>query len=483
VGTHAGVLGSDERRCRSASPCADAAELEVRWMVTGSLVCTVAVTPTTRVSDVKLLVQARAGIPSEQQRLLIDGQELQGDALAIGPGGPAALLLVRSVGLVRSVSDPRITNLGYFRASTSDFEALPEGEFTFVKRLAEGIHGDVSSYCWRRGSGEELVAVKKLRNEGLQQSHSAETDERMLHLESWRQREAQAEDALTEIGLLLYLTRQPDLPQSLLRMRAVFAEEGFTWLVTELANGGELFDVAASRRVADAELQRYMLQLFQAVAYLHKHFIAHRDISLENILLKDGNVKLMDFGMSVRSHSTSGSPLRFFRAVGKDYYRAPEAYVPSTARIRADAPASLQPGAVAMVKAGGGYLCEVRFPPEAEPGRRCMADVWGYTAQPADIFACGVCLFVLAWQCPPWGKAVLADAIFSFVHARGTGGLKALLEHWGRPLLTPEAMQLLSQSLHTEPAQRPTAATCLSSAWFDKKLECAPAAAGAEGGA
>jgi len=483
-------------------------------MVTGNLVCTIAATATTRVSDVKQLVQARAGVPLEHQRLLLDGQELQGDALARSPGtAPGVLMLVRSLSDPRAARkhqrDPKkeeeeetakkekrargekkahaleseeVTNLGHFRAFSSDFKALAKGEFSLVQKLASGIHGDVFSYRWKRSSGEEVVAVKKLRSERLQQMRGTPTDERTLHLEPWRQ-EAQAEDALTEIGVLTYLERQPDLPQSLLRMRGVFAEADFTWLVTEFADGGDLFDVAASRRVTDVELQRYMLQLFEAVAYLHKHCIAHRDISLENILLKDGSVKLMDFGMSVRSHSASGVPLRFFRAVGKDFYRAPEAYVPTTARVRAQAPESLQPGTVGMVKAGTGHLCEVRFPPDALPGKPCTAEVWGYKAQPADIFACGVCLFVLAWQCPPWGKAVLADAIFAYAHTRGTGGVEALLRHWNRPLLAPETMQLLSQTLHFEPAQRPTAATCLSSSWFDNLAPVSTADTGAEGSA
>ena len=41
-------------------------------------------------------------------------------------------------------------------------------------------------------------------------------------------------------------------------------------------------------------------QLLQAVAFLHKQQICHRDISLENILLSKGDIRLMDFGQAVR---------------------------------------------------------------------------------------------------------------------------------------------------------------------------------------
>merc|ERR1712178_604053 len=117
----------------------------------------------------------------------------------------------------------------------------------------------------------------------------------------------------------------------LLRFQGVFIESRFTWLVTELAEGGELFSVAASGAVTESQVRRYMWQILQAVSYLHKHCIGHRDISLENVLLKDDVVRVMDFGMAVRSHSASGMPLRYFKTVGKDFYRPPECYVPVTA--------------------------------------------------------------------------------------------------------------------------------------------------------
>mmetsp|Transcript_140897 Transcript_140897/g.392740 ORF Transcript_140897/g.392740 Transcript_140897/m.392740 type:complete len:148 (-) Transcript_140897:85-528(-) len=119
-----------------------------------------------------------------------------------------------------------------------------------------------------------------------------------------------------------------------------------------------------------------------------------------------------------------------------------------------------------MLKAGNGHLCEVRLPSDAVPGQTCMADVWGYAVQPADVFSSGVCLFILAWQCPPWRLATLADPMFAFVHGRGAGGLEALLSYWKRPLLPAGAMQLLAELLHPDPAQRPSPAACLASPWL-----------------
>jgi len=459
VGIHADPMAdSDGPACEAEDArTAEGSELEVRWMATGAVVCSVAVAPSMCIFQVKHLVHEQTGIPVEDQRLLLGSRELSGDAVL--PRLVSAPLL-----LVRSVSDPLVTNLGHFRAP-ADFEALPSGAFTQVRRLATGSNGDVFQYRWRGEDSEELVAVKRLRSERLQAVQGTETDERVVHMEPWK-KAPEAEDALTEIGVLSYLARQPDMSPHILRMRGVFAEEGFAWLVTEFADGGDLFDVAAAGRVPEDRLRRYMFQLFQAVEYLHRHRIGHRDISLENVLLKEGSVRLMDFGMSVSSHSASGVLLRFFRAVGKDSYRAPEVYCPSTAKTRITVPAGCKPGSVAMAKAGGGYLCEVRVPADAAPGQSCMAEVWGYAAPLADVFSCGVCLFMLAWQCPPWRHARLADPMFAFVHSRGAGGLEALLRHWDKPLLSGDAMAFLAEVLQPDPTKRPSAEACLVGSWL-----------------
>jgi len=436
-------------------------ELEVKWSASGNTAYSILMMSAMRIADIKAVIREKVGVPVEEQRLFDqDGQELPGDSLIVADEACSPLMLLRTV------SDPCSTNLGHFRACAKHFPVLPLGQFTVVEKLACGIHGDVLKCCWQQQdtAGAEHVAVKKLRKDGLLSCLETETNERTIHLLPCVAPDA--EDALTEIGILQYLMEQDDLSAHLLRMLAVYADDGYTWLVTELAEGGELFDVAASESLTEVRVQSYMWQLLDAVDYLHNHNIGHRDISLENILLKDGSVKLMDFGMAVRSCTASGAPLRYFRSVGKDYYRAPEAYVPASPTVEAIVPFSLPPDRVAMVKTSSGHLCEVCFPPEAGPGSTCMAEVWGYGAKPSDVFASGVCLFILAWGTSPWHKAELRDPMFSYVYSRGDLGLTSLLRYWGKPFFSENAMQLLTQMLHPNPCQRPTARECLSHPWL-----------------
>jgi serine/threonine protein kinase len=458
------VIGDDARGC------SDQLELEVRWMTSGGPICSWRASPKLSLAELKAQVLVCSGIPVEEQHLFwSNGDEFAGtvDAelqvdIANKLSEDGALLLVRCV------SDPRITNLGSFRTDTN-FPVLPSGCFRKVSKLSAGINGDIFLFDWDRDRSTESVAVKMLRKDGLDSFSGTETDERNVHMGTTSRTLPLAEDALTEIGILTHLSKQEDLPSSLLRMRGVFADGDFTWLVTEYAEGGELFQAVVDGPLLETKVKQHMSDLLQAVAYLHRHHIAHRDISLENILLKSGTVKLMDFGMAVRSHSTSGTPLRYFRAVGKDFFRAPECYVPRAEQVWVKAPPLAKRGDVIMVRVtweGEDYLCDVRLPAHAVSEKKCKADVWGYLPNHADIWSVGVCFFTMSFQCPPWNSATLQDASFDYLNAVGDGSLEKMLINWGKSISSKEAMQVLQNLLRPDPRQRPSATECLAQTWF-----------------
>lgn len=363
-------------------------------------------------------------------------------------------------------ADPLETDLGYFRPAPNSFEPLPKGEFTIVKLLARGINGDVYKCrrCLANGQDEE-VAVKRLKPHKLERLRATGTNERNVHLKIGGWRAPSAEDALAEVGVLTYLARQDDLPSSLLRLQTVYSHaNGEAWVVTELCEGGELFaEIQRKGMLSEQVSQDYMSQILQAVAYLHKHHIAHRDVSLENILLRKGAVRLMDFGMAVQSTTASGTPLRYFRVVGKDYYRAPECHVPVLREVLVDVPSDASPGDVVTVELFGEQLSEVRLPKNLEPGTRCSAEVWGYAAEPADVWSTGVCLIMMLTGHPAWEKAQLTDSLFSYVQQHG---LAELLRQWEKPNLPVGAQELIDAMTGPQSSKRPTAQESLAFSWL-----------------
>ncbi|CAK9017456.1 unnamed protein product [Durusdinium trenchii] len=440
--------------------------LEVCWMCSGDLACMVDAAPNMSITDVRSQVLERTGVPVEQQRLFCEGSELlhQADFMHVGICGKP------TIQLVRCNSDPRNTNRAYFRENLKLPEG-PVGNFCHVKKIGAAIYGEVGMYRWAQpndNSDVVDVAVKCISVQKARQTLEKDTNEWTAHQSA--QNIPSPEDAYAEIGVLQYLSKQPDLPEYLLKLLAAFIDDSKIWLVMEMADGGELLDAVLSQKVTHGpQTKQYLWQTLKAVQYLHAHCIGHRDISLENLLLKAGTIRLVDFGNAVQSHSSTGQELRYFLTVGKDTYRAPECIVPRRSRIAVTVPEKASAGDIIMTRESGG-LFQVRLPQGATRGQLCQAQVWGYAVQPADIFSCGVCFFCMSYGSGPWINAQLNDDFFAFVYTNGDNGLKDLLRHWGKPLLEDEAMELLLHMIRVDPLARPAAASCLGSSWF-KDLE------------
>lgn len=244
------------------------------------------------------------------------------------------------------------------------------------------------------------------------------------------------------------------------------------WLVLENADGGDLFSVVKSSPPSDRQTKHWMWQLLQAVHYLHLYHIGHRDISLENVLLCQGVIRLMDFGQAVRSHSASGHILRYYIAAGKPYYRAPETYIPKQETIQVLVPSGSLPCHPALLQTPDkAFMCHVRLPDSAPLSRICSAEPWGYTVQPVDVFACAVCMMIAKTGSPPWREARPNDGHFNWAQANGIG---ALAKAWQKPL-PPGMDDLLSVMLQVDPQARPTVADCLADDWLATLRETAVA--------
>jgi len=108
--------------------------------------------------------------------------------------------------------------------------------------------------------------------------------------------------------------------------------EGRLFIVMEFLEGEELKQLIAERRPMSLEDQlALMIQICDGLGYAHRQGIVHRDIKPGNILvLRDGGVKILDFGVARIMSSESGLT-RTGLVVGTLRYMAPE-----QARGRAD---------------------------------------------------------------------------------------------------------------------------------------------------
>jgi calcium/calmodulin-dependent protein kinase I len=110
---------------------------------------------------------------------------------------------------------------------------------------------------------------------------------------------------------------------NVVNMRAIFDTEDILFIVMELMEGGELYEEIVKRKTfTEKDAAEITRQLCEALSYLHDRGIVHRDLKLENLLLKKKNsleIKLADFGLS---KLYSGQALQ--TACGTPFYVAPD---------------------------------------------------------------------------------------------------------------------------------------------------------------
>ncbi len=97
-----------------------------------------------------------------------------------------------------------------------------------------------------------------------------------------------------------------------------FDESGQPFFTMELQEGAQTI-VEAGKGQPQAVQVDLLVQLFQALAYVHRRGIIHRDLQPGNVLVKGGQVKVVDFGVSI----TRERPVE--NVAGTLSYIAPEA--------------------------------------------------------------------------------------------------------------------------------------------------------------
>uniref|UniRef100_A0A0R0GPD2 non-specific serine/threonine protein kinase n=1 Tax=Glycine max TaxID=3847 RepID=A0A0R0GPD2_SOYBN len=97
----------------------------------------------------------------------------------------------------------------------------------------------------------------------------------------------------------------------------VLASQTRIYIILEFVMGGELYDkIVQQGKLSENESRRYFQQLIDTVDHCHRKGVYHRDLKPENLLLDAyGNLKVSDFGLSALTkqgvdllHTTCGTP-------------------------------------------------------------------------------------------------------------------------------------------------------------------------------
>lgn len=164
-------------------------------------------------------------------------------------------------------------------------------------------------------------------------------------------------------------------------------------------------------------------QIMIGVDQMHQQGIAHRDISLENILvtLDDRrnicNVCIIDFGLVYRQLYAPFPPVFYGKL---QFYRPPECFESSSLYQNVD-PKSL------------------------------------------DIWACGIILFMLVTGQPPFDYAMDSDPNFQIIRNDPRFGMKRMLETYG---VHGSVQELLCDMLRIDPVLRPRSDAVLEYEWL-----------------
>ncbi|XAR53916.1 Non-specific serine/threonine protein kinase [Bertholletia excelsa] len=195
----------------------------------------------------------------------------------------------------------------------------------------------------------------------------------------------------------------------------VMASRTKIYIVLEYVDGGELFDKIANQgRLEEDEARRYFHQLINAVDYCHSRGVYHRDLKPENLLLDSyGVLKVSDFGLSAFSQQVRDDGL-LHTACGTPNYVAPE-----------------------------------------------VLQDKGYDGTSADIWSCGVILFVLMAGYLPFDEPSLV-ALYRRIEKANFSC---------PPWFSLGANELIKRVLDPNPLTRITIPEILENDWFKKGYE------------
>ena len=265
--------------------------------------------------------------------------------------------------------------------------------------------------CTSKETGEQYaVKVMRLKTTALPDKEDDKKDDNSDDDDDDDDDEPDAsslEDVMKELNLLARL-RHPNI----VRIHHAILHSGIMYVVMDRLHGPELMDALyelPEGKYSEDDVRMIMRSLLDAVSYMHSRGCVHRDLKLENLVLRKcgdlGSVTVVDFGLAAAARARE----KLEEMCGTPWYAAPELLV------------------------GKPYTASV------------------------DAWACGVGLYALLsgeWPFDFDDEEDLADAIVNEEAC------------YDEMTCSPAALDLLKGLLRKDPSARLSVAEALEHAWF-----------------
>ena len=240
------------------------------------------------------------------------------------------------------------------------------------------------------------------------------------------------ENPLNEM-MMLTLLSQYDPNRHIISVIEVFSDELYYYMVMPYCQGGDVMDLLEChhmRGISPEEARKVLKHVVLGVNHLHEKGIAHRDVSVENVVYTpaDDAYMVIDLGLSIHVPSIHGEGQNAHMAntsvCGKKNYIAPEVWAQH---------------------------------PTIDPFR-------------GDVWALGVMLFMLLTGCAPMHSSKSTDAHFDWMcrHGRLADVFEASCRHAQRSAATDYslALDLIQCMLTADPACRIGLKEILAHPWM-----------------
>ncbi|CBN80412.1 EsV-1-111 [Ectocarpus siliculosus] len=251
---------------------------------------------------------------------------------------------------------------------------------------------------------------------------------------------------------------------NIVSIREVLMSNTHLYLVLEYAGGGELFTKIANQgKLPDKLSKRYFKQIMDGVRFCHNLYICHRDIKPENILLdSDDNVKIADFGFAsimepeVGSDQQADNGRSGLSSIDEESEQSGTIeplldFVPDTSSPRQQPHANKFRNLPSKVMQKMSTMCGTTqyMAPE-------IVNRDSYRGDKADIWSCGVVLFVLLTGGLPF------DSDDPYIVVQKIKNGRFIIPSF----ISDLARDVISKLLTPNPLVRPGARTILDHEWF-----------------